>query len=324
MPTELDMIRAAENILGTGEEGGSTNINFITRWYYDMYAAWCVIGISFESSHGGGFSDDGDTCNFQSRYGIGPQTTRKGWSYCGYIREAFSNAGRWGSEPRVGSFGILNGDSHIFLVVGVNDNGTIDTIECNWGDACVRVRRGTWNVMGYCYPPYDGSSSGPVGTPLLQRGSTGSSVSMLQDLLRQHGHPVEVDGDFGPATEGAVRAFQGEHGLEVDGQVGPQTWGALGVSDQVPPGPPPPPPAPIPPSGNVPMFPGYCRRGSSGDATRQVQQRLVDRGWHIGVDGDFGPQTDQTVRSYQGEKGLENDGVVGPITWTSIWTAPIT
>ena len=49
----------------------------------------------------------------------------------------------------------------------------------------------------------------------------------LQLLLRQHGHAVDVDGDFGPQTEGAVRAYQQRHGLVVDGIVGPQTWQAL-------------------------------------------------------------------------------------------------
>lgn len=76
--------------------------------------------------------------------------------------------------------------------------------------------------------------------------------------------------------------------------------------------------------GNAPAFPGYCSFGSTGTATREVQQRLADRGWPVEVDGVFGQQTDTTVRTFQTEKGLEVDGVVGPVTWSSLWTTPIT
>jgi peptidoglycan hydrolase-like protein with peptidoglycan-binding domain len=58
---------------------------------------------------------------------------------------------------------------------------------------------------------------------LLFRGSEGPQVAHLQ---RQLG--VTVDGDFGPQTEAAVRAFQRRTpGLKVDGIVGPATSAAL-------------------------------------------------------------------------------------------------
>jgi hypothetical protein len=77
-------------------------------------------------------------------------------------------------------------------------------------------------------------------------------------------------------------------------------------------------------SGEVPPFPGTTQLGSTGDAVRQVQQRLAERGWNIGVDGEFGPGTERIVRSFQTNKSLEVDGVVGENTWRAMWSAPIT
>lgn len=61
----------------------------------------------------------------------------------------------------------------------------------------------------------------------LQRGSTGEQVRMVQERLCYHGFVVDVDGDFGPQTLGAVKVFQSNRGLEVDGVVGPNTWAKL-------------------------------------------------------------------------------------------------
>ncbi len=63
---------------------------------------------------------------------------------------------------------------------------------------------------------------------VLRRGAKGEDVKRLQALLRSHGFPdLAADGDFGPATEVAVRHFQSERKLVVDGVAGPQTWAAL-------------------------------------------------------------------------------------------------
>jgi hypothetical protein len=58
--------------------------------------------------------------------------------------------------------------------------------------------------------------------PTLRRGSTGELVRQVQAKVG-----VDADGDFGPKTEAAVRAFQSAHGLASDGIVGPATWQAL-------------------------------------------------------------------------------------------------
>lgn len=70
-------------------------------------------------------------------------------------------------------------------------------------------------------------------TPALRHGDRGQAVSQLQKQLNQTGSkPVlVVDGDFGDATEKAVRAYQKRVGLVVDGVAGEKTRTALAGGD---------------------------------------------------------------------------------------------
>jgi hypothetical protein len=67
------------------------------------------------------------------------------------------------------------------------------------------------------------ASAKPKLVGMLKRGSTGSNVRYLQTALGG----LKVDGQFGPITDKAVRAFQAAQGIKVDGIVGPITWGRL-------------------------------------------------------------------------------------------------
>jgi len=51
---------------------------------------------------------------------------------------------------------------------------------------------------------------------------------------------------------------------------------------------------------------------------------MAERGWDLGADGVFGPRTLAVVQSFQAEKHLVVDGIVGPETWTAAWTERIT
>ena len=69
-------------------------------------------------------------------------------------------------------------------------------------------------------------------TTTLRTGSKGPDVKKLQELLNTvlHLNPkLIVDGDFGRATDAAVKRFQAEKGLGIDGIVGPKTWQALNL-----------------------------------------------------------------------------------------------
>lgn len=65
----------------------------------------------------------------------------------------------------------------------------------------------------------------------LRPGSSGDDVKRLQSRLAKLGFPPgKIDGDFGPATETAVRNFQHSKMLLPDGVAGPRTLAALGLA----------------------------------------------------------------------------------------------
>lgn len=78
---------------------------------------------------------------------------------------------------------------------------------------------------------------------ILRKGSKGADVTRWQNFLIGRGHlSSTADGDFGPKTEQATKAFQRAHSLSSDGIVGPSTLGQalvlgfdLGFADRVEP-----------------------------------------------------------------------------------------
>lgn len=60
------------------------------------------------------------------------------------------------------------------------------------------------------------------------------------------------------------------------------------------------------------------KKGSKGKKVRLIQEWLCLQGFHICIDGDFGPATDYAVREFQKRKGLEVDGIVGEKTFATL------
>lgn len=76
----------------------------------------------------------------------------------------------------------------------------------------------------------DGAEDLPEPEKYLAKGSKGGEVEALQSQLMKLGYDLGkwgADGDFGSATESAVKEFQANHGLPVTGVADDATMSAL-------------------------------------------------------------------------------------------------
>ena len=176
-------------------------------------------------------------------------------------------------------------------------------------------------------PPTPVPAPAPAPDPMIGRGDTGPAVVDWQNWLNTYTNAgLVVDGDFGPATEQAVKNFQSFFGLSVDGVIGPQTWGLRNYLDanrepappvvDVPVPVPAPAPVPVPDNGQPTL-----QKGDSGSVVADWQAWLNLRTQAgLDVDGDFGPATEAAVVRFQQFWNSHNpdvavDGIIGPQTW---------
>lgn len=147
--------------------------------------------------------------------------------------------------------------------------------------------------------------------PILKIGSRGAAVSQVQQILKSKGYyNMAVDGIYGNGTYGAVKTFQRSKGLVSDGIVGKNTYARLGISDSAPSNP----SSSRGSSDRGLTFTRYLRLGTRGDDVAALQSALDAKGYHLYVDGIFGPGTQGAVRSFQAASGIYVDGIVGPST----------
>ena len=57
------------------------------------------------------------------------------------------------------------------------------------------------------------------------------------------------------------------------------------------------------------------KKGAKGGITKLIQERLVSVGFNLTLDGIFGTKTKNAVKVFQKNRGLTEDGIVGPKTW---------
>lgn len=156
-------------------------------------------------------------------WGIG-QVMGAHWQWLGY-----SSAQDFENKVRSGFRGQLEA-----MILFLEKSGIIPHLRRGDWSAVARI----YNGPAYAKNKYDikmrdnfikltGVVTQPTSSGMLRSGSKGKDVRELQQLLVRAGFSVGIDGDFGPATERAVRLFQKNHGLEVDGVAGPATMKVL-------------------------------------------------------------------------------------------------
>lgn len=102
-------------------------------------------------------------------------------------------------------------DNNVEMVTRIVNGGTIGL-----GDRRVLTAKALTALRGI--PAY----------PALVKGTEGPAVLLLQKLLAERGFsPGALDGDFGPKTERAIKAFQKDAGLTVNGRADAGLWGKL-------------------------------------------------------------------------------------------------
>lgn len=63
------------------------------------------------------------------------------------------------------------------------------------------------------------------------------------------------------------------------------------------------------------------KRGDKGEAVKELQTRLNDLGYAVGTpDGIFGKKSEEAVKSFQKDQGLEATGVVDEATWELLFS----
>ncbi len=159
---------------------------------------------------------------------------------------------------------------------------------------------------------------------VLQRGSSGSEVRLLQYILEYLSffYPsiplLTVDGYFGEDTENAVIGFQKTFGLEPDGIVGSETWQLLyDASTEIQ--------EAIEISNAEQRYPGTPL--DVGDTGRSVElmkiyyNRIASYYGNLPLVAEndvFDEQFRAAIEQFQERYGLDTDGIIGALTWTRI------
>ena len=234
MTTANDVIKIAQGEIGVKESPANSNMQKYGKEYGANGTAWCCQFVWWVFKHAGAS---------ELFYGGGKT------AWVPSVRKHYAQKGKWirrgDGTPKPGDLIIFGNrdDSgsgkHIGIITKVTSS-TVYTVEGNTTKtgysanggmvAAKSYSRTNSNIAGYCTVDYDKESEAKtvmIELNQLEKGSKGDNVKALQILLIGYGFDCGnygADGDFGSATNEAVRKYQKAKGLTVDGIVGEKTW----------------------------------------------------------------------------------------------------
>ncbi len=154
----------------------------------------------------------------------------------------------------------------------------------------------------------------------LSLGDSGPDVRVLQRYLSRNGlYPFEIDGTYGQETANSVATYQRIRGLSSTGIADEATlkdmdFEFLPVATTAPTS------RPIPVQNQAPALGagGGLSTNAVGSDVIALQQRLNAYGIPVFIDGVYGFETQQAVRTYQRVQGLPVSGIADSATLQSM------
>jgi hypothetical protein len=225
-----DMVLASQRIVAVWSNPGDTR-----RKYFNCFNGWLGSG-------------DATRWDFVTG-GKSYASPDHKWHVHGEVRRRYVN------DPMAHKawVSMMRGESHDQWLASIGVAGKTvnqlaqEVLRGDWGNG--QERRDRLTAAGYNYDAVQaevnrilsgGSATPPPPPPPVVRDMyltdpwmTGDDVRRLQQKLktnyRSYAGGIDVDGIFGPQTDGVVREFQRRAGLVVDGIVGPKTRARLGL-----------------------------------------------------------------------------------------------
>lgn len=237
MGTYKDVLKVIEKEVGVTESPSGSNKQKYGKEYGYNGAPWCVMFLWWAFKQ----------ANMSDLFYGGKKTAS-----CGELKVYAKNNGQWvtsGYKP--GDLVMMNfkggtAPSHVGFLVSI-EGDKYNTIEgntsfdeagsqSNGGAVAEKVRKKSV-IVGAYRPNYPTlvvkkpQQTVTVTARLLEEGSTGSAVRILQTILNSlSSTKITVDGDFGPATKKALIKYQRANPSKcgtADGICGKKTWNSL-------------------------------------------------------------------------------------------------